>query len=135
MKNKFKIAFGFLFTSILFIGLINKFNNADVIVENKEVDKPQYEYGILTDTFLVKKNSIKKNESLSNILLRHHIPWPKINSIAQKSKKVFDVRRIKSGKNYTVLCTKDSIQKARYLVYETSAKDYIVIDLTKEIKI
>ena len=135
MKNKFKIAFGFLFASILFIGLINKFNNADVIVENKEVDKPQYEYGILTDTFLVKKNSIKKNESLSNILLRHHIPWPKINSIAKKSKKVFDVRRIKSGKNYTVLCTKDSIQKARYLVYETSAKDYIVFDLTKEIKI
>ena len=34
-----------------------------------------------------------------------------------------------------MLCTKDSIQKAQYLVYETSAKDYIVFDLTKEIKI
>lgn len=135
MKKIYKIAFALLFASVLIIGFVNKWSNEDEIIVKEESKKPQLEYGILTDSLVIKKNKVKKNESISNILLRHHIPWPGINKMAEKAKKVFDVRKIKAGKKYTVLCNNDSIQKAQYLVYETNAKEYIVFDLRDGMKV
>src|SRR5450759_806773 len=40
------------------------------------------------------------------------------NSVNSKTENVFDVRNIKSGNNYILFCDRDSIARARYLVYE-----------------
>jgi murein DD-endopeptidase MepM/ murein hydrolase activator NlpD len=41
-----------------------------------------------------------------------------IDQTIRNSKDVFDVRKIRSGNNYILFCDKDSIARARYLVYE-----------------
>jgi murein DD-endopeptidase MepM/ murein hydrolase activator NlpD len=41
-----------------------------------------------------------------------------IDQVIRNSKSVFDVRKIRSGNNYILFCDKDSIARARYLVYE-----------------
>ena len=66
---------------------------------------------------------------LSHILLINHIPWPEIDLLVKKSKDIYDVRKLRSGKNYTVLCKKDSTEKAEYFIYEANAIDYVVFDL------
>ena len=98
--------------------------------ETIPVYQPNMEYGLNLDSFIVHKNTIKPNEFLANILLKHHVPYPEIDNLAKGSKKVFDVRRMASGKNYTVLCKKDSIEKAQYFIYEANAIDYIVYDIS-----
>jgi murein DD-endopeptidase MepM/ murein hydrolase activator NlpD len=41
-----------------------------------------------------------------------------IDKVIKNSASVFDVRKIRSGNNYTLFCKKDSIARASYLVYE-----------------
>ena len=41
-----------------------------------------------------------------------------IDQIVKNSRDVFDVRKIRSGNNYILFCDKDSLARARYLVYE-----------------
>ncbi len=97
--------------------------------------KENLEYGLNLDSFIVHKNTIKPNEFLANILLKHHVPYPEIDRLAKASKDVFDVKRIASGKNYTILCKKDSIEKAQYFIYEANAIDYIVYDISDSLVI
>jgi murein DD-endopeptidase MepM/ murein hydrolase activator NlpD len=94
------------------------------------VYQPNLEYGLNLDSFIVHKNAIKPNEFLANILLKYHVPYPEIDRLAKASSAVFDVKRIAAGNNYTILCNKDSVEKARYFIYERNAIDYIVYDMS-----
>ena len=87
--------------------------------ETIEIDvKPVYEYGILTDTFLVKREVVKSGQTIGEILYSNHIDHPQINKLVKKSKKIFDVRLINSGNKYTIMKSKDSTQKAQFFIYE-----------------
>ena len=92
--------------------------------------KPNLEYGLNLDSFIVHKNTIKPNEFLANILLKHHVPYPEIDRLAKASDSIFDVKRIAAGRDYTILCKKDSLEKAAYFIYDANAIDYIVYDIS-----
>ena len=104
----------------------------DITTESIE---PQYEYGILVDSFIVIKGIVKQGQTLGEILYENHINHPEIAEIVRKSKGVFDVRRVNAGKEYTVICADDSTKKAVYFIYQENPTDYVVMDLTKEIDI
>ena len=106
-------------------------NLADISMPNDSIPevKVNMAYGLNLDSFIVKEGKIKKNQMLSHILLINHIPWPEIDLLVKKSKDIYDVRKLRSGKNYTVLCKKDSTEKAEYFIYEANAIDYVVFDL------
>jgi len=91
---------------------------------------PTIEYGFNIDSFEVHKGVIKANEFLANILLKYHIPYNQIDQLAKQSRDIFNVRKIAEGRNYTVLCNKDSIGKAQYFIYEPNKIDYVVYDLS-----
>lgn len=93
------------------------------------------EFGLTLDSFIVSKDKIKPNEFLANILLPHHIDYVTIDALAKKSKDIFDVRKMVAGKNYTILASNDSTQKAQYFIYQPNAIDYIVYDLRDSITI
>jgi murein DD-endopeptidase MepM/ murein hydrolase activator NlpD len=108
--------------------------DSSTVVEDT-VYVPTVEYGIETDSFTVYKDVIKPNEFLANILLKYKIPYPKIDQLAKESKEIFDVRKMAAGKNYTILCSKDSTGKAQCFIYEPNATDYVVFDLRDTISI
>ncbi|MCO6500995.1 MAG: peptidoglycan DD-metalloendopeptidase family protein [Vicingus serpentipes] len=87
------------------------------------------EYGIETDSFTVYRDVIQPNEFLANILLKYKIPYPQIDALAKESREIFDVRKMAAGKNYTILCSKDSLGKAQCFIYEPNATDYVVFDM------
>ena len=100
------------------------------LAKAKKQVKINKKFGIETDSFKLHFDKVKKNELLSTILLRHHIPYPTIDKIVKKSKNVFDVRQIVPGKKYTIFTAKnDPKKKAQYFVYEKDAINYIVINL------
>ena len=87
-------------------------------VAGTQVISPVFMYGIPIDSFELVTGNIKRNGFLSEILLKHGVTMQEIDQVIRNSKAVFDVRKIRSGNNYILFCDRDSIAKARYLVYE-----------------
>ncbi|MBL7699646.1 MAG: peptidoglycan DD-metalloendopeptidase family protein [Chitinophagaceae bacterium] len=92
-------------------------------------------FGLAVDSFNVIENTVQKNDFLGSILEPYSVENTTIAKLAQKSKPIFDVRRITAGSQYTIFCTKDSLQKAVYFVYQPNAIDYILYDLRDTITV
>lgn len=93
------------------------------------------EYGMVTDSFLVVKDRVKRNQNLSTILLPYGVPYSTIDQIAKASKEVFDVRKLAEGKPYTIFCTKDSNGYATCFIYEPNATDFVVYNFRDSLHI
>jgi len=124
-------------TALLFmLTNINKDKKAvDKLGVIQEIVEPSYEYNILVDSFRVTKGFVKSGQTMGEILYLNHIDHLEINKIVKKSKGIFDVRRVNTGKKYTVICSSDSTQKAKYFIYEIDAINYVVFDFRDEIDV
>jgi murein DD-endopeptidase MepM/ murein hydrolase activator NlpD len=90
---------------------------------------PNTAYGIVVDSLLVIKDKVRKNQFLSEILRSYKVDYQKIDLLVKRSILVFDLRKIKAGNNYAVLCKNDSINEVQYFIYEISPASYVVFDL------
>jgi len=124
-------------TALLFmLTNINKDKKSVEMLEvTQEIVESSYEYNILVDSFNVIKGSVKRGQTMGEILYLNHIDHFEINKIVKKSKGIFDVRRVNTGKKYTVICASDSTKKAQYFIYEIDATSYVVFDLRGEIDV
>jgi len=123
-----------MFVALMFIlSNINKIEVAEEVIE--EISEPKYEYGILVDSFKVTKGTVKQDQTLGEILYANHIDHPQIAEVVKKSKGIFDVRRVNTGKEYTIICKKDSTEKACYFIYQDDPTNYVVMDFTNEIDV
>ena len=104
-----------------------------VVSPEKTVPKPVFKYGYNLDKFKVVQDTIKSGESFGIILDRHHVFYPKINKIASTIKKTFDVRRVRAGKLYTVLASKDSLEKAQVFIYKHDKINATIVDFKDSI--
>jgi murein DD-endopeptidase MepM/ murein hydrolase activator NlpD len=84
----------------------------------KEARARDFLYGIPSDSFDQISGRIRPNGFLSDILLKHGVTMTEIDQALKNSRSVFDVRNVRSGKDYILFCDRDSIARARYLVYE-----------------
>ncbi|MBI9059551.1 MAG: peptidoglycan DD-metalloendopeptidase family protein [Labilibaculum sp.] len=139
MKKFFNYKF-FLIAGAVLLGLIvlkwlSKENQVKeiaqetVVIDTTEKEQIHLKYGFPIEEFNVETNRVKRNHSLSTILRQYDVSFGTIDKIARKAKKVFNVRRIKSGHEYSILFTKDSLKMPEYFVYENTPVEYIVFDL------
>ncbi len=126
----YKYLLYFLFISLIVIGACNNEKQLPVSEKIEEIPEPKFEYGICIDSLVVIKDQVKKNEFLADILLRYGVDYPTIDHIAKYTKDTFDVRKIRRGNNYAVICTNDSVQRALYFVYEISSAEYVLYHLS-----
>ena len=91
--------------------------------------------GIVSDSLIHYEGFIKKNQSLSEILLRFNVSYSLIDQLARKSKDVFDVRKFMVGKKYSIFYSEDSLQHVEAFIYEIDAANYVVYHLTDSINI
>jgi murein DD-endopeptidase MepM/ murein hydrolase activator NlpD len=123
-----------MFVALIFIlSNINKIEVPEEAVE--EISDPTYEYGILVDSFNITKGMVKQGQTLGEILYTNHIDHPQIAEAVNKSKGIFDVRRVNTGTEYTVICKNDSTEKACYFIYQEDPMNYVVMDFTNEIDV
>ena len=130
------VGLGLISVALLFI-LSNLNSKKNTLVEKEKIDfvKPKYEYGILLDSLKSIKAVVKQGQTFGEILYSYHIDHPKIAEVVSKSKGIFDFRRVNAGKEYTVICTNDTIERARYFIYQENHTSYIVVDLTKGVDV
>lgn len=139
MKKFFNYKF-FLIAGAVLLGLIvlkwlsrenqvKEIAQETVVIDTSEKEQIHLKYGFPIEEFEVETNKVKRNHSLSTILRQYDIGYGTIDKIAKKAKKVFNVRRIKSGHEYSVLFTQDSLKTPEYFVYENTPVEYIVFDL------
>ncbi|MCB0374917.1 MAG: M23 family metallopeptidase [Sinomicrobium sp.] len=91
------------------------------------------EFGFKLNDYLVKRDTIKYGDRFGAILNRHNIGHGRIFEIAKKTKDSFDIRKLRAGKPYTLLCTKDSLQQPQCFIYQPNAIDYVVINFADSI--
>jgi murein DD-endopeptidase MepM/ murein hydrolase activator NlpD len=97
--------------------------------------EPTLLFGIPADSFEIVQDKVKRNQNLSEILLPFNIDYTTISTLANNSRKVFDVRKIATNKNITLFCDKDSARTARYLVYEPNLTEYVVFNLRDSLSV
>ncbi len=93
------------------------------------VEEIPQRYGIPESTYKIYEGRIEKNQFLADILLGYKVPYDKISGLANVSKEVHDVRKLRAGDPYAMFCTKDSTETVCYFVVETSPAKYVVYQL------
>ncbi len=102
-------------------------------IEPQKEKKSEIRFGYKLDDYNVIQDTIKNGESFGVILDRHHVLYPQINDIATSVKEVFDVAKVKAGKPYTILTSKDSTQKAQVFIYKHDKINATVLDFKDSI--
>ncbi|MBT8238836.1 MAG: peptidoglycan DD-metalloendopeptidase family protein [Croceitalea sp.] len=102
---------------------------APEIAELPEIAIIEEKYGFNFDEFHVLQDTIKNGDSFGQLMLENKVDYPKIAKVAQDFKDTFDVRRIKVGKPYVILKSKDTVQSAQVFIYENDKVNYTVVDL------
>jgi murein DD-endopeptidase MepM/ murein hydrolase activator NlpD len=92
-------------------------------------------FGFYSDSLEHKIHSVSKNETLSDILLKHGVSANDIMNIVNNSKDVLDVRKIVAGNFYHTFTNDDSLNTLVYFVYEKSPRHFVVFDLRDSINV
>ena len=98
-----------------------------------QVELPTIKWGINIDEYQIVDSVIGRNELLSTILYRYGVSGATINEIELKSFNTYSVRKLRAGKPYHILLSKDSTATAEYFVYDINAIEYAVYKLTDSI--
>lgn len=112
----------------------------DTLVEQADtlppLPAPTYEYGFCIDSFAVHRGEIEENWTLSHLLLPHHIGQLEVNKAAQLAKdSCVELKYVSRGKPYVMLCSRDTMEKAQYCIYDKNAYEYVVFDFTDSVNV
>lgn len=107
----------------------------EVLLVDETPEVVNMEFGFNLDSFLVYQGEIARNQFLADILLPHKVTYPEIERVADRAKEVFDVRKINAGKKYTLLCSRDSTEKACYFIYQPDLVNYVVYELQDSMRV
>jgi len=110
-------------------------DDVSIVVDTTEAQQAHMKYGLPIEDYEIENQKVKRRQSLSTILDKYGISPQKVNEISYKAKDVFNVRKIRAGKSYFVLFSKDSLRTPEYFIYEESKLEYIVFDLQDEISV
>lgn len=111
------------------------------LAKNQSVEKvdvkaePIIEYGFVIDDLEVIRDTIRSGDTFGKILNTHGVSQGAILEIASNHKEEFDVRRIREGKPYVILKSKDSLNTTKAFIYEKDQIEYTVIDFDEKIKV
>jgi len=100
-----------------------------------EIPEPELAYGLPVDSFQIEENKIKRNQFLADVFLKAGVDYPTINTIVEKTKPVFDVRKIKVGNPFALFYSNDTLKSLNYFVYEIDNTDYMVVSLKDSITV
>jgi murein DD-endopeptidase MepM/ murein hydrolase activator NlpD len=95
----------------------------------KPVNPEVYEFGVLLNDYHVVRDTVVRGDSFGGILEKYGIYYPQIYNINNVAKKAFNFRKIRTGRPYTLLCSKDSLQTPELLIYQPNAIDYVTVKL------
>lgn len=120
-----------LLSLILFSCKNDSKNNLEVI----EIEEPKIieEFGFFLNDFNVTRDTIKSGETFGFLMDKQGVAAAQVFSIANKVKDTIDVARLRAGRPYTILKSKDTTHTAQVFIYQPTKIDYVVIHLSDSI--
>jgi murein DD-endopeptidase len=116
--------------AVLFSCKTEQKKDTEEITQLPAIEKPvPKSYGFNLKEFSVIRDTIKRGDSFGKLMIDHEVDYPKIVRVAEEFKDTFDVKRIKIGKPYVILKSKDTIQTTQFFIYENDRINYTVVDL------
>lgn len=118
--------------------IIRYFLQTPCIIEDDDetyTPEPLTKYGIPVDSLVLYEGVVLPRETLSDILGRYNVSSADIYKLAEKADGIFNLRRIKAGQNFSVLCLNDSMQTVKYFIYEESPTSFVVFNLGDTINV
>lgn len=122
-----------LVVSVLFLTNCEKKKEEEKVAAEPPV---KVKYGFPIDDYRVVLDTVRANETLSEILGRYNVSSAMIHNIAQRAEDVFSVRNIRPNKQYSLLfCSEDSTAMPQYFIYERSLAEYVVFDFADSTRV
>ena len=100
-----------------------------------KVDIVNEQFGFNLNEFNVQLDTIKYGDSFGELMMQNKVAYPKIAAISENYRDTFDVRKIRVGKPYVILKSKDTIAQAQIFIYENDPINYTVIDMRDSVKV
>lgn len=136
MKKFLLLAFSFFTLTLVFWQMYSWKSQSPMAVSGESLARaPKMFYGIPLDSRVAFRKVFKSNESLGEVLQRHHVPASLIHQVGQLPTDLFDVKKIKADKPYTLVCNNDSLQQAQSLIYHPNPWEYVILHFNDSVKV
>ena len=86
------------------------------------------EFGFNLGDFEVVKDTVQYGDSFGEIMQENLVDYNKVLKIINDYKEVFDARKIRVGKPYLLLKSRDSLSQLQAFVYQNDLINYTVVD-------
>ena len=93
------------------------------------------QYGYILDDYNIVRDTIRPGDTFGDIMISNGVSHGKIMQAATDFRDSFDVRRMRVGKPYVLLNSKDSLNATQVFVYESNKVDYTVVDFRDSVAI
>lgn len=100
-----------------------------------QIQEPKIYYGLVVDSLRIFEGRIKRHQNLAGILEPFNVSNLVIHQLAKESKKVFDVRKLVAGRDYSIVYQDDSIKKGTHFIYKPDPIEFVVYELSDSVKI
>ena len=128
------ISYRFLLVLILSLFLFGCGNES----ESEKAPEPAVtinEFGLVVDSLQEVRGTVERNQTLTDILMPYGVSYQEIYNVAEASKDVFDITKIRSGNEYAVYLESDTSNTLKYFVYEESPVRYYVFNMEDSISV
>ena len=116
---------------IVLSGKSRKAQHEEMSAEEVIVKDTLYRYGLPIEYFAITHDTVAPRQTLADLLMEHGLTASKVYALTSHCPdSVFDVRKVRAGRPFVLLTDMDSTATPRYFIYEMSAKEYAVFDLT-----
>ena len=112
-------------------GKSRKAQHEEMSAEEVIVKDTLYRYGLPIEYFAITHDTVAPRQTLADLLMEHGLTASQVYALTSHCPdSVFDVRKVRAGRPFVLLTDMDSTATPRYFIYEMSAKEYAVFDLT-----
>ena len=98
---------------------------------NEQIAAPSVEYGFVLDSFQVVNDIFRQHQSMADVLKDQNVAKETIATLTKKAKAIFNLKEIKTGKEYLLLKNNVTGEVER-IIYQPDPYRYIVFDLRGE---
>ena len=103
------LLFRYLVSIIIILTLIISCSKEEEIHEEEIIVPQPNIYGLFTDSLTQFDGVVKKNETLTDILLPHSVSYQQVSEISKIARDTWNVRKIQKGRKYIIFSSTDSI--------------------------
>ncbi|NAS12569.1 peptidoglycan DD-metalloendopeptidase family protein [Poritiphilus flavus] len=106
----------------------------DPVKEIAQITEPETreEFGFNLEDFNIVQDTVRRGDSFGELMLENKVDYPKIAKVSESFRDTFDVRKIRVGKPYLILKSKDTTEAAQIFIYQNDVVNYTVVDFRKD---